>query len=410
MSERIQSSAKQRIEKGNKHRIRILHTVASLAIGGSERHVVTYANAINKSRFEVYVNYGVRDAKDEALVNKLNRDVQLIKFKHKKIGSMLSIRYLHSTLRYILFLYKIIKIHKIDIVHTHVPREGILALIAAKIAGVPTVYNPLGVPIPEYRRGWLLLKSRMFDKISDKLITRYIAVCDYIKNDLTARRKISERRVSVQYIGIDIEMYKSSQGSVKIRDEFGLSDATPVVGVVARLSPVKGVHKAIKAFPYVVKEAPGSKLLIIGDGPLRDELEQMCKTLGVSDSVIFTGFRLDVDQILQILNVYLQTSDAPSIGISTLEAMAASKPLVTVTKDDDEREMAGETISEGENGFVVPNIPERIAEKILLLLKNRTLARKQGQMSRRLVEEKFNIEKNIRGLEKLYESMIDGRS
>jgi|GEM_PF-1836083 len=393
----------------DKNRLRILHVIDTLAIGGAENYVVNLVNSLDKTKFEVWIAYTdgkVQGINGEALLAKLDKNVNLVKWDPKKIGSLRSLRYFCYNIYHIVSLWKIMQRYHIDLVHTHQPFSAFRAWVAAKIAGIPVVHNHLTVITSQRKTEWLLVQNKKFSKIVDNLVYKYIALSDFLKKDLITKLKVSNDKIELIYLGIGLEQYKTSQESINIKAEFNLDEQTPVVGIVARLYPEKGVYKAIQAFPLVVREFPKARLLIVGDGPCRNQLEDMCKSLNISKNVIFTGARLDVPRLMGAIDIYLQTTDRPNIGLSVLEAMAMRKPIVTVAQDEEEREMASETVVDGENGFIVSNVPEEIASKIIWLIENKDYQNRMGRNSCEIVEKKFDLRKHVLQVEALYENII----
>jgi glycosyltransferase involved in cell wall biosynthesis len=410
MSKRIQVSDKQQTRQNSKHKFRILHVVDTLCIGGAENYVVNLANSLDENTFQTWIAYC--DGKTlgidgEALAKRVKREVGLIKFNSRKIGSLRRVHNLFYNSGIFFVLHKSIKRHKIDLVHTHLMTSAPWAWIAAKVAGVPVVYGPMAPLAPVYRLEWLLTRYTILCRILDKFVDRYIALSDFLKKDLETKRRINSKKIERIHLGVDLSNYGSYQHNDRMRAELNIDDGTLVVGVIARLSPEKGVHKALKAFPHVLTKVPEAKLLIVGDGPIRGQLEEMSKDLNISNSVIFTGFRHDVAELLKVVDVYLQVGDRPNIGTTTLEAMASAKPLIIVAQGEEERVMASETLIDGENGLIVDDIPEVIAAQIVYLLKDKETAAKMGQVSRRIVEDKFDQQNHVKMIEELYKTMIE---
>jgi len=398
-------------DKGTK--FRILHVIDTLGIGGAENYVVNLANRLDKRKFQVWIAYtdgSIQGIDGEALIRRLDRNVKLVKWNPKKIGSLRSLRYLPYNIYHIATLYKIIRRYDIDLVHTHLPFSALRAWIAAKIARVPVIHNHMTIITPKRQTEWLLVKHKMLAKVVNKLVDKYIAFSQFSMHDLKTKLSVDDDKIELIYTATDLAPNGSYQKNRHLKAEFHLDDQTPVVGVIARLYPEKGVHKALRAFPHVIKDIPEARLLIIGDGPLRDHLEEMTKALGISDNVIFAGVRHDIPELLNMIDVYIQTTDNPNLGLSVLEAMASAKPLIIIAQNDEEREMAKETVIDGYNGFIVPNVPEEIASKIIWLIKNKEQANKMGQESRKLAEERFDLEKHVNQIEALYEAIIKSKA
>lgn len=393
----------------NRSRLRILHVIDTLAIGGAENYVVNLVNSLDKTKFEVWIAYTdgrVQGVNGEALLAKLDKNVNLVKWNPKKIGSLRSLYYFYYNIYHIISLWKIMQLYHIDLVHTHQPFSAFRAWIAAKVAGIPVVHNHMTVITPQRKTEWLLVQNKKFSKLFNNLVFKYVAFSDFLKKDLVTKLQVSDDKIELIYLGIGLEQYRISQENMNIKAEFHLDEQTPVVGVVARLYPEKGVYKIIRAFPYVVKKRSDACLLIVGDGPCRNQLQDMCKSLDISKNVIFTGARLDVPRLMGMIDIYLQTTDRPNLGLSVLEAMAMGKPIIAVAQDEAEREMASETVIDGVNGFIVPNIPEEIASKIIWLIEDKEYRNRMGKSSREIAEKKFDLKNHVLKVEALYENIM----
>lgn len=394
-------------DKGTK--FRILHVLDTLGVGGAENYVVELANKLDKKKFEVWIAYtdgSLQGIDGEAMIRRLDRNVKLVKWNPKKISSLRSLRYLPYNIYHIASLYKIIRRYNIDLVHTHLPFSAIRAWIAAKAAHVPVIHNYMTIITSERQTEWLLVKHKILAKIVDKFVDKYVAFSQFFMRDLKFKLGVDESKIELIYMAVDLTQNGFYQKDKHLKTKFHLDEQVPVVGVIARLYPEKGVHKALLAWPYVIKEIPEARLLIIGDGPLRKQLEKMAEVLKVSDTVIFTGIRHDIPELLNLIDVYIQTTDRPNLGLSVLEAMGSAKPIITIVRNEEEKEMASETVIDGENGFIVPNVPEEIASKIIWLIRNKELANRMGQKSRKIAEEKFDINKHVAQIEALYETTI----
>lgn len=389
-------------------KIKILHVINTLSIGGAEYYVVNLTNALDRAQFESFIVYcegetlGVEGG---ALVKKLKAEQQTFKIRLRKMRDWWDFSALIYNVQAVLVVRKIIKTQNIDLVHTHLMPSALFAWIAAGSLRVPTIYNLMRVFIPLDRFDWIGVRIPVVGSVYKALVTQYVAFSQYAYDDLLTKLKVEAKRLQKIYLGIDLERHQPITHDESL-DHRETRFKQPVVGVIARLAPGKGVHKAMLAWPFVLQKVPNAKLLIVGDGPLRDELELLRLALNVADSIVFAGFVGDTAQVLQEIDLFLQVSDAPNIGLATLEAMASGKPIVTVVKDNEEKLMAIETLVDGKNGFIVDNIPEKIADSIVMLLTDRCLATKMGKFSRHIVEEKFDFKKHVVEVEKMYVRLL----
>ncbi len=160
-----------------------------------------------------------------------------------------------------------------------------------------------------------------------------------------------------------------------MRDSLGLDADAPVAGMVCRLVEQKGVTYGLQAFAQVSAQMPEARLLIAGDGPLRESLEQEAQALGLADCVQFLGWRDDVDRLMSAFDLLLMPSLWEGFGLVILEAMARQLPVVATAVS-----AIPEIVVDGETGLLVPaRDVDALAGAMLTLLADRPLRRYMGQ-------------------------------
>ncbi len=220
------------------------------------------------------------------------------------------------------------------------------------------------------------------------------------------RNSVPLDKTTVVHNGIDpAEMERDNAGRQRIRDEFGISGSEVVIGSTGRLVPFKGQNYLLKAFKVIKSECGNVKLIIVGDGELKNELIEETKMLGLSDSVIFTGFRDDLRDIYSAFDIYAQTSVSGGgelFPFSILYAMAQSLP-VTATKVGDIPEM----ISDGINGYLVEEkSPYRLAQKLILFVKDQNLGSKLGIEGKNILNKRFTLYEMIKNTTGVYQKVL----
>ena len=158
----------------------------------------------------------------------------------------------------------------------------------------------------------------------------------------------------------------------------------------------------LEAFAIVVRSAPETRLWIVGDGPLRGNLEDMTKRLGLEDRVVFWGMRSNVPAILRHATIGVNSSRNEGLANAIIECMAARLPVVATTVGG-----TPELVVDGETGLLVPpNDPRALAEALLALLRSPETARRLGAAGRRRVEEHFTVERMVTETEAVYEALL----
>jgi glycosyltransferase involved in cell wall biosynthesis len=205
--------------------------------------------------------------------------------------------------------------------------------------------------------------------------------------------------VRLIYNGIDLDRYDHQEPCCTLRDEYGIEPGSQIVGVVARLEPEKGHQTLLDAWPLVLRHVPDAYLLIVGEGSRRDELEQRAQANRVAHRVVFTGRRDDVPAVTAALDVAVLPSHREAQGLSILEAMALSRPVVA-------SDVGGipEMIQDGVTGLLVPHDnPPALAAAIVRLLTNHALADTLARAAHDLVHDRFCIELMVRAVEEIYD-------
>jgi len=220
--------------------------------------------------------------------------------------------------------------------------------------------------------------------------------------------------VSLIYNGVDLERYDRMEACCTLREEYGIPDGAPIVGVVARLEPEKGHPTLLEAWPRVLAAVPDAHLLVVGEGSRCDDLRAQAEALGLLGSdpsnprselgrrVVFTGRRDDVPAVTGALDVAVLPSYREAQGLSILEAMALSRPVVASAVGG-----IPEVVEDGRSGLLVPpHDRDALARAITRLLLDHPYADLLGRAGRELVHERFCVERMVRAIEAIYDESV----
>jgi glycosyltransferase involved in cell wall biosynthesis len=205
--------------------------------------------------------------------------------------------------------------------------------------------------------------------------------------------------------GVDFSLYQQEQASNThvLRQELGLPPSSKIVGVVAGFKPPKSLHHFVEVSRRVHQVQPTVKFLMIGDGELRSPLESKIRQWSLEGTVIITGWRSDVPDLLRLLDIFLLTSQWEGAPLVLVEACLAGVPIVSTNVDG-----IAEIVENGENGFLVPaGDVDQMTQKILWLLDNEDSRKEMGEKGRSMVDE-FSAEKMVRDYESLYTQLLQG--
>lgn len=293
-------------------------------------------------------------------------------------------------------LIQIIKDNNITLVHAHTARAHALALVAKYF------YKNFKLVVSRrvdfhVNKNFLSLK-----KYTSGYVDLFITVSNKIKEILIEDGVDSEKIITI-YSGIDPERFKKKVSTTAIKKEFSFPPKTIVIGNIAALVDHKDqatLIKAISLLPSSVK----CKTLIVGEGELEENLKQLVLDLDIQDRVIFTGFRNDIPEILQFLDIFALTSKEEGLGTSILDAMYNELPLV-VTNGGGIPEMV-----EHEKGGLVAGVKDiiKISEYLQILIKNSKLRKKMGTHNSEAVK-RFFIDTTIQKTIYAYSALLGER-
>ena len=227
--------------------------------------------------------------------------------------------------------------------------------------------------------------------------------CESVKKRVIELSGYPAEKIVVIPRGVDLSLFNPKCRGNSVRQKLGW-EGKKVLIMTRALAPGYGIEFFLQALPNVIKQEPNARALLIGSGPLDSKLHDMATRLGLSNDVYFTGF-IPNEQLPQYLNaadVYVSTSLSDGTSLSLLEAMACGLPVVVADVPS-----YFEWVQEGANGFIVPRRdPDAVAERILLLLKNADLAKRMGNRSLAIAEERANWQKNFAKIEQIYFDLI----
>lgn len=381
-------------------KIKLLKFVTGFALGGTERQVVNLVKGIDLSTFELHV--GCLNAVGHGVDGIKARGVPLVEYK---INSL----YKPNTFKQQLRLARYVRDYKIHIVHSYGFYSNVFAIPASRLAGADVV-------VASIRDMGTMVTQKQ--KRVEKLICR-LADCILVNAEAVRQRLIAEgypgQRIAVIRNGIDLSRFARQGNSSRLRQELGLPPRAPLVAVVSVLRPLKGIEYFLEAATLVSKHFPETRFIVVGDSVYREgsvvfgnrayrhELERYAHSLDLDGQVMFTGFRLDVAELLSEVTVSVLPSLSEGLSNTLLESMAAGVPVVATRVGGN-----GEAVEDGITGQLVPpHDAAALADAVCLLLDNPGLALSFGQAARQRVAEHFSLEQMVRETERLYLRLLE---
>jgi glycosyltransferase involved in cell wall biosynthesis len=396
-------------------KIKLLYVITKLELGGAQKQLLSLITHLDKKRYTP----SLITASDGLLVkNALSiKDLKLIRlrFLERPINPLKDLLALCQ-------IYSFIKKNKIDIVHTHSSKAGILGRWAAMFAGAKIVTHTVhGWSFNEYQNYFLRKIIVWLEKLTALITDKLIVVSDHdLKKGLDNRIGNKEQYRLIRY-GINYRDFGKRDKS--LREKLGIGVDDLVIGMISCLKPQKSPQSFIrlaflvnKALPQInVHKNTNSqqrtqisnkiRFLLVGDGVLRKKIESLIYNFNLEEQVILTGWREDIPQILSVMDIFVLTSLWEGLPISALEAMAASLPVVVTNTGG-----IAEIIREGKTGFLVfPDDMRIMADKVIYLLKDKNLRNQIGQNSKDSLDSDFFLENMIKQTEDFYQKLINSK-
>jgi glycosyltransferase involved in cell wall biosynthesis len=288
----------------------------------------------------------------------------------------------------------------IDILHIHLSHDHWLASCALRLLKPSSRRLPVCV-----RTVHTLRRPR---SLSNRWLLRYgaahlIAVSPALRRDIIERLRVSPSRVTAIAGAVDSQRFHPAVSGDHIRREFELSPTTPLVGIVARIAPSRGHLTLLEAFAQVHRTIPAARLMIVGKGEFRPQVEERTAALGLTEAVIFTGYREeDLPEILGALDVFVLLAPGSEGSCrAALEAMAVGKPVVAA-----HRGALTDIVLDGETGLLIePQADIALAHAMSRLLRASEQAQKMGMRGRERIEHAFSHQRQADEVLSLYQQL-----
>lgn len=369
-------------------RIRVVQVVEDMKVGGQECIIASLVRGLDRDRFDVRVWCTLAGGQ---VADELRQE-----------GYPLEVLGLAGLRRPwdLVQMVRRLKRDDIDVVHTHAWGGGLIGRAAAWLAGTPVI---VGHAHGIYNYIWRI--HLWLDSILCRLSTTTICCSEAAREFMLAQGGAPANKVTVVYNGIDFSDFapRSEADKQAARRELGFGPKDVIVGAVGGLYGHKGHEHLVRAFPLVLEACPDARLLIIGGGPRRGQLEQLVQDLGLTGRALLTGVRRDVPRLLSIMDVFALPSHNEAFGLAALEAMASRVPVVA-------SRIGGvvELVKHRETGLLVePRSPQALAEAIVELLATPDLGRDMAERAYAICRREFSIETMVDRVAGLYVTSLE---
>jgi glycosyltransferase involved in cell wall biosynthesis len=365
----------------------VLQCIRQGKIGGGETHVLDLVAGLDKNRFAPVV-LSFTDGEMVERLQQMQIPVHVIYtekgFDFRAWGKV----------------RELMQKTEIQLVHAHGTRACSNVFQPAKSLKIPLIYTIHGWSFHQDQKPFV----RKLRELSEKFLTSQadlnIAVSK--SNEQDGRERFNMQRSTTIYNAINLQKFNPDQPFPDLRTELGILPSQTLIGYIVRLTHQKDPFTLIRAFQSVAEATPDVKLLMVGDGDLKEEAVRLAQDLGLGERIIFQPFRQDVPAVLQAIDVYCLPSLWEGFSIGLLEAMAMRKAVVATPVDGTK-----EVIQNGENGLLIPHQnPEKLAESLLQLHRDKPLREKLAENAYQTVIKNFTLERMVKEVEKQYELLM----
>lgn len=367
------------MEAENK-KIKLMHIIHNLEFGGMERGVVNLCNVIDRSKFipTICCLKGLGPMKFH-----LKDDIKVIDMNFPE----------GKNLTFFSRMYKLLKSEEPNIVHTHNFYSGIYSVISAKLAKIPVILHGVHGELQIDNKNKILTT-----KVLSLFIDKFLTVSETLSEKFNSATGIPKNKIQAILNGINLDKFNKELDIESKKKELGISNNIKIIGSVGRLVSVKNYSLLIKSFALLLDSHPDTVLLLVGDGPLLNELKELSKALKICDKVIFAGSRDDVAELLKIMDIFVLTSKSEGMSNTILEAMASKLPVVASDVGNNSA-----LVKTGKNGILVTEYEERnFSEAIGEILSDPVKAKIMGEYGYKQIKNNFSLEKMVTKYEDTY--------
>jgi glycosyltransferase involved in cell wall biosynthesis len=376
-----------------------VRVIARLNVGGPALHATLLTERLDPARYDSLLVAGVEEPREGNYLHLRGRTLERLRTV-PTLGREIGPRDAAALVE----LWRLMRRVRPAVVHTHTAKAGTLGRLAALWAGVPVVVHTYhghvfqGYFSPARTRLFLAIE-RWLGRRTDRLLT----VSEAVRTELLGFGIGSPARLQVLPLGLELEPFTGCERlRGQLRDELALAEAAPLVGIVARLVPIKAHEVFLGAAARLREAVPACRFVVVGDGERRPELEALARELGLGDRVRFLGWRRDLDRIYADLDVVVLASRNEGSPVSLVEAMAAARPVVATRVGG-----VPDLVEDGVTGCLVPpGDAGATAAAIRNLLGDPERRAAMGTAGRKHVVPAFGADRLLADVDRLYTDLL----
>ena len=371
--------------------MRVTHIITRLIIGGAQENTVaTVLGLRQKPGLEVNLISGPTTGPEGTLEPEIKKHAVPLTVVPELIRRVDPLKDFSALRR----LETILRDQKPHIVHTHSGKAGILGRLAARRAGVPLVIHHIhGPSFGKFQGAPANFVFTAVEKYAARATSHFFCSATAMARLYLAAGIGRPEMYTRIFSGFRLEPYLKATNDPALRQKLGLEPGHFVIGKIARLFKLKGHADLLAAFARIAPELPQVRLLFVGDGLLRRDIEDQTRALGLDGKVIFAGLvpPAEVPRYVGIMDCVAHLSGREALSRALPQALAAAKPVVAYDFDG-----ADEICLENETGFLVcTGDIENTAQKLQLLATCPELRERLGRRGQQFVRENFPVEKMV---------------
>jgi glycosyltransferase involved in cell wall biosynthesis len=380
--------------------IRVMRIISRMNIGGPATHVVLLNAGLDRRGYDCLLVTGSEGASEGSLRDlavSSNLRLAMIPELGREIAPW-------SDLVTLVKLYRLMRRERPHVVHTHTAKAGFVGRIAARLAGVPVVLHTLhghvfhGYFSPAKTRLYILI-----ERFGALLSSRIITISPRLREEIAHYGVTRSERIEIIPLGFELDAFASQpRGSGDFRRSLGIPMDAKLIGAVGRLVPIKNVQLLLEAAALARQNDPIIRVVLIGDGELRDELEAQADALGLGQAVVFAGWRRDLTRVYADLDAVVISSHNEGTPASLIEAMATGCPVIATRVGG-----VPDLVVDGETGRLVPpGDREALAAALLALFRESARTARMAELAQRRVLERYQAERLVADVDRLYREQL----
>jgi glycosyltransferase involved in cell wall biosynthesis len=384
----------------------VLRVISRLNVGGAAIQVITLSRLLDERGYETRLIRG-RERAREGSMDALAEQYGVTPINLPTLKRNITV----SDLVALAVLVRHIWTWQPQILHTDTAKAGALGRTAALLAGrrrpKVIVHTFHGHVLRGYFSPLVSASFRWVERLLARASTCLIAVSDEVRDDLVELGVAAPEQIVVVPYGFNFSRFDVPEKQRRERREafrasFGIPLEAPLVTLVGRLEPIKRVDRFLRVASRI-DQPHGTRFLVVGDGALREQLQESREARSLGDRLVWAGLRNDMPDVYFATDVLAVTSDNEGTAVTAIEAQAAALPVVTTRVGG-----MPSVVKHGETGFVVgPESESLIAKSISLLLADDELRRAFGTSGAELAHERFSIAALIDNVDSLYSRLLN---